>query len=149
MSNVVLSLYRFIFSLKSYGVPVLPGILNKLLIRLLFGCQIGTGAKLGKNVVLTYGGLGIVIHERSVVGDNVSIGSGVTIGGTNKQYEVPTIGDNTILSTGAKVIGPIKIGANCVIGANSVVVTDIPDNCVAVGIPAKIIKTDINISDYR
>ncbi|MBD3794095.1 MAG: serine acetyltransferase [Campylobacterales bacterium] len=54
-----------------------------------------------------------------------------------------------MISTGAKIIGPIQIGKNCVIGANAVVLTDIPDNCVAVGIPAKIIKENIDISDYR
>ncbi|HHD80170.1 MAG TPA: serine acetyltransferase [Campylobacterales bacterium] len=59
------------------------------------------------------------------------------------------MGDNCIISSGAKIIGPVKIGNNCIIGANAVVIDNIPDNCVAVGVPAKIIKTDINILDYR
>lgn len=109
----------------------------------------GEKTKFGKGVQLGYGGLGIVIHGKSVIGDNVVIGTGVTIGGTSKKIDVPVIGENSMISTGAKIIGPIQIGKNCVIGANAVVLTDIPDNCVAVGIPAKIIKENIDISDYR
>ena len=149
MNNIVLKLHKIIYTLHSFGLPVLPSILNKVFIRLLFGCQIGVGTKLGKNVNLGYGGLGIVIHERAVIGNNVSVGTCTTIGGTTKKYEVPIIGDNTIISTGAKIFGPVTIGQNCVIGANSVVLDSIPDNCVAVGAPAKVIKTNINIADYR
>ena len=109
----------------------------------------GTGTKFGKNVNLGYGGFGIAIHERVVIGNNVEIGTCATIGGTNRKWGVPIIGDNTIISTGAKILGPIKIGMNCVIGANAVVLDNIPDRCVAVGVPAKVIKTNINISDYR
>jgi serine O-acetyltransferase len=116
---------------------------------LLFGCQLGVRTKIGKNVNLAYGGLGIVIHERAVIGNNVNIGTCVTIGGTTKKYEVPIIGDNAIISSGAKILGPVTIGKNCVIGANAVVLDNIPDNCVAVGVPAKIIRRNININDYR
>lgn len=149
MSNFLLLIYRFIYKLYLLNIPIIPNLLNKLLIRLLFNCQIGTGAKLGKNVILGYGGLGVVIHHRSIIGNNVNIGTGVTIGGTSGIFDVPQIGDNTIISSGAKVIGPIKIGKNCIIGANAVVVKDIPDNCLAVGIPAKIIKKNIDIKNYK
>lgn len=149
MGKVVLFLYRIVFRLKQIGIPFLPNLLNKLFIRILFGCQLGVGTKLGKNVDLVYGGLGVVIHERAEIGDNVYIGTGVTIGGTTKKYAVPVIGNNTIISAGAKILGPIKIGNNCVIGANAVVLIDIPDNCVAVGVPARIIKENIDIRDYR
>lgn len=149
MSRIVLIMHGIIFNLNRFGIPFLPGLLNKLFIRLLFGCQLGVGTTFGKNVLLGYGGLGVVIHKRAVVGNNVSIGTGVTIGGTSKKYEVPTIGDNTIISSGAKILGPISIGKNCVIGANAVVLDDIPDNCVVVGIPAKIVKRNIDIADYR
>ncbi len=149
MSKKVMTIHRIIYKLKRYGVPILPSICNKLFIRLLFGCQLGVGTKIGKNVSLGYGGLGIVIHERTVIGNNVKIGTCVTIGGTTKKYEVPIIGDNTIISTGAKILGPITIGKNCVIGANAVVLDNIPDDCVAVGVPAKIIKKNINIAAYQ
>jgi serine O-acetyltransferase len=148
MSRVVLAIHRAVFTLRRWGVPVLPALINKVFIRLLFACQLGEETVIGKNVDLGYGGLGVVIHRRAVIGDNVSIGSGVTIGGTSGKYEVPVIGDNTIISSGAKILGPITVGENCVIGANAVVLSSVPDNCVAVGVPARIVKTDIDISDY-
>lgn len=149
MSKLVLFIYNLVYKLNSFKIPILPELINKVIIRLVFGCQIGTGAKLGEKVILGYGGLGIVIHKRSIIGNNVNIGTNVTIGGTSGKFRVPEIGDNTIISSGAKIIGEIKVGSNCVIGANAVVIKDIPDNCLAVGIPAKIIKTNINIDDYR
>lgn len=149
MSKLVIAIYRLAFLLRKLKIPLLPQIINKLFIRLLFGCQIGLGAKIGKGVILGYGGLGVVIHERTEIGDNVNIGTGVTIGGTSRKYKVPIIGENSIISSGTKIIGPVSVGKNCIIGANAVVVDDIPDNCVAVGVPAKVIKTGINIYDYR
>ena len=148
MSKLVQIIYGIVYVLYSMKVPLLPEIINKLFIRLLFGCQIGTGAKLGKNVSLGYGGLGIVIHPRSVIGDSVTVGTGVVIGGTSGKYEVPEIGNNTIISSGAKIIGPVTVGKNCVIGANAVVINDIPDNSLVVGVPAKIVKYNIDIKNY-
>lgn len=121
----------------------------KFFIRIVFGPYIGMGAKIGKGSTLGYGGIGIVIHNRAVIGKNVSIGQNVTIGGTSGKYEVPIIGDNCDISSGAVIVGPVRVGENCVIGANAVVIKDIPANSVAVGVPAKVIKTDINISDYH
>ena len=149
MSNIVLIMHNIVYNMQRLRIPLLPSLINKLFIRILFGCQLGNGTKIGNNVNLGYGGLGTVIHERAVIGDNVIIGTCVTIGGTTKKYGVPVIGDNTIIASGARILGPIKIGKNCVIGANAVVVDSIPDNCLAVGIPARIIKENIEIADYR
>ncbi len=149
MSKLVVSIYYFALYLHNLKIPILPQLINTLFVRLLFGCQVTLGAKLGKGTVLGYGGLSIVIHDRAVLGENVMVGSGVTIGGTSKIYEVPVIGDNTMIAPGAKILGPVKIGKNCVIGANAVVLKDVPDNSIAGGIPAKILKTDIDINDYR
>lgn len=149
MSKIVIFFYTVAFRLMKLQIPFLPNIINKIFVRILFGCYVGLGAKIGKGTVLGYGGLGIVIHHRAIIGKNVIINTGVTIGGSSKKLDVPTIGDNCIISSGAKIIGPVKIGNNCIIGANAVVIDNIPDNCVAVGVPAKIIKTDINILDYR
>lgn len=149
MGRIVLIIHQIIYILYKMRIPLLPSITNKIFIRMMFGCQIGVTTKLGKRVQLGYGGLGVVIHDRAVIGDNVNIGTGVTIGGTSKKKDVPIIGSNTIISSGAKIIGPVKVGKNCVVGANAVVLKDIPDSCVVVGVPAKIVKSNIDISEYR
>lgn len=147
MSKVVLAIYGLALWLHQKKIPLLPNII-KVIIRLIFGCQIGIGAKIGKGSALGYGGMGIVIHDRAVLGNNVIVGPHVVIGGSSKAYEVPVIGDNCLIAPGAKILGPVKIGNNCVIGANAVVVKDVSDNTMVGGIPAKILKTDINIQDY-
>lgn len=138
MSKLVLFFYRIAFLLYKRNIPLLPELINKLFVRILFSCQIGLGAVLGREVDLGYGGLGVVIHARSVIGDHVSIGSCVTIGGRSGIYEVPVIGDGCMIGSGAKILGPVNIGRNCRIGANAVVLEDVPDNHLAVGVPARI-----------
>lgn len=97
-------------------------------------------ADIGAGTVIGYQGLGIVIHKKCVIGRDCHISQNVTIGGTSGLSEVPVLGDNVHIGAGAVVIGPIHIGNNVVIGANAVVNKDLPDNCVAVGVPAKVIK---------
>ena len=147
MKNYILTTYKFIYYIRK--VPFIPYVLDKIFLRILFSCQIGIGAKIGDDVTFGYAGLGVVIHHRAIIEENVSIGPHVVIGGTTKKHGVPTIGKNSILSTGSKILGPIRIGQNCVIGANAVVISDIPDFCLAVGVPARVVKTDISIDDYR
>ncbi len=149
MSRLVILFHHFSSCLVSIRLVFIARLINLIFVRLLCNCQIGINAKLGSGVILGYGGLGVVIHDRTVIGSDVIVGPGVTIGGTNKNNVVPIIGDNCYISTGAKIIGPVKIGKNCVIGANAVVLDDIPDNCVVVGVPARIVKRDINITEYR
>ena len=85
--------------------------------------------------------IGIVIHQNAIIGSNTIIYQNVTIGRRNgNKEESPIIGKNCIIGAGACVLGNIKIGNNVKIGANSVVVTDVPDNCTVVGIPGEIIK---------
>ncbi len=91
----------------------------------------------------------MVVHARAVIGKNCMIGQCVTIGGKSGQYEVPVIGDNVEINAGARVLGPIHIGDNVIIGANAVVVKDVPSNCVVAGVPAKIIKSNINFERYQ
>jgi len=148
LSRVVLLIYHFGFFLQQYKIPFFPKVIQYF-IRLVFGPSIGMGAQIGEGTVLGYGGIGTVIHDRAVIGKNVIISQNVTIGGTSKKYGVPIIGDNCQIAAGAIILGPIKIGNNCIVGANAVVLTDIPDNSVVVGVPAKIIKSNINILDYR
>ena len=128
-------------------IPILPHIITYL-IRVLFAAYFPYKVKVGKNLKLGYGGLGIVIHERTIIGDNCHIDQHVTIGGTSKKFTVPVLGNNVYVGAGAKILGPITIGDNVVIGANAVVVKDIPSGSLVVGIPAKIIKSNILKSDY-
>jgi len=104
--------------------------------------------RVGKGSICAYGGIGLVIHKRTVIGENCIIGQGITIGGRSKKYKVPEIGDDVYLGAGCRVLGPIKIGDNVVIGPNSVVLNDIPSGCIVVGIPGKIVKTNIKMRDY-
>ena len=108
--------------------------------RFFTGIEIHPGATIGKGLFIDHG-MGVVIGETAEVGDNVTLYHGVTLGGTGKDTgkRHPTVGNNVIIGSGAKVLGPILIGDGVKVGANSVVLKDIPANCTAVGIPAKII----------
>ncbi|WP_234122602.1 serine O-acetyltransferase EpsC [Clostridium hydrogenum] len=109
--------------------------------RFFTGIEIHPGAKIGKGLFIDHG-MGVVIGETAEVGDNVVLYHGVTLGGTGKEKgkRHPTLGNNVMVGTGAKILGPIKIGDNCKIGANAVVLKDLPANVTAVGIPAKIVN---------
>ncbi len=108
--------------------------------RFLTGIEIHPGATIGRRFFVDHG-MGVVIGETAEVGDDVTLYHGVTLGGTSwkKGKRHPTIGNNVVIGTGAKVLGPVRIGDNTRIGANSVVVNDIPPNSVVVGIPGKIV----------
>ena len=105
------------------------------------GIEIHPGAKIGKRLVIDHG-MGIVIGETAEIGDDCLIYHGVTLGGTGKDSgkRHPTIGNNVLIGTGAKVLGPFKVGDNSRIAANSVVLSEIPPDSTAVGIPARIVK---------
>lgn len=140
-----IGLQRFAYRIRRF--PIIP----KLIVyfnRLIFSCYLPSSIKLGKDFVLGYGGLGVVIHARTIIGDDCHIDQNVTIGGTSKKFKVPRIGNHVYIGAGAKIIGPVNIGNNVVVGANAVVVKDVPDNCLVVGVPAKIIKREIKKSDY-
>lgn len=115
-----------------------------LAVRQWFGCFVPGSASLGAGVVLGYGGLGVVIHKDAVVGDDVLISPGVLIGGNGVEIGVPAIGAKCKIGAGAKVLGPVRLGPGAIIGANAVVVTDIPDGCVAVGVPARTVKAKMS-----
>lgn len=104
---------------------------------------------LGGGTKFAYGGIALVIHSRAIIGKNCIVGQCVTIGGRSRHYDVPKIGDNVYIGAGAKILGPITVGNNSVIGAGAVVLKDVPENSIIVGIPAKVIKTNINSKDFH
>lgn len=105
------------------------------------GIEIHPGATIGKRFVIDHG-TGIVIGETAEIGDDVLIYQGVTLGGTGKETgkRHPTIGNNVMISAGAKVLGPFKVGDNSRIAAGAVVLEEVPPNCTVVGVPAHIVK---------
>ena len=105
------------------------------------GIEIHPGATIGRRLVIDHG-MGIVIGETAEVGDDCLIYHGVTLGGTGKDQgkRHPTIGNNVLISCGAKVLGPFKVGDNSRIAANAVVLSEVPDDVTAVGIPAQIVR---------
>ena len=107
------------------------------------GIEIHPGATIGKGLFIDHGH-GVVIGETAIVGDNVTLYQGVTLGGTGKEQgkRHPTVGNNCMISTGAKVLGSITIGDNVKIGAGSVVLKDVPSNTTVVGVPGRIVKQD-------
>ncbi len=107
------------------------------------GIEIHPAATIGKRFFIDHG-TGVVIGETTEIGDDCTIYQGVTLGGTGKDQgkRHPTLGNNVMVGAGAKVLGPITIGNNVRIAAGAVVLTDIPDNCTAVGIPAKVVRRD-------
>ena len=115
---------------------------------LLFNCSIPSSAKIGDRTKLSKGGIAVVIHERSVIGNDCIIGSCVLIGGRSKIYNVPRIGNRVYIGSGAKVIGDISIGDDVIIAPNSVVLDNVPSNCIVASIPATVKKTDIEMRDY-
>lgn len=121
-------------------IPLLPKICD-LLTRIFCNSVVYSSTKIGINCNFAYGGIAVVVHPKTIIGNNVTISQCVTIGGRSGHKDLPIIGDNVYIGAGAKVLGPIKIGNNVIIGANAVVISNIPDNSVVAGIPAKIIRT--------
>ena len=105
------------------------------------GIEIHPGAQIGKGFFIDHG-TGVVIGETAIIGDNVTLYQGVTLGGTGKEHgkRHPTIGNNVMISTGAKILGSFKIGDNSKIGAGSVVLEEVPANSTVVGVPGRVVK---------
>src|SRR5689334_22594623 len=122
-------------------IPLLPRLLA-LFNRVVFAVQLPAETVVGRDVQLSYSGLGTVIHARAVIGDRVVIGPGVVVGGRSGLYEVPVIEDDVQLGVGAKVLGPIRVGRGAIVGANAVVLHDVPPGAVMVGVPARVLRIE-------
>ena len=134
----VLIFYRIAHGLYKIKLFFLARLISQLG-RFFTGIEIHPGAKIGKGIFIDHG-MGVVIGETAEIGDNVTIYHGVTLGGTGKDKDKrhPTIGNDVIIGCGAKILGPISIGDGAKIGANSVVLKNVPKGKTAVGIPAVI-----------
>lgn len=108
--------------------------------RIVFSTWLPSSATIGKEFVLGYGGLGVVIHSNTVIGNKVTICQNVTIGRNFGDVNVPVIGDDVYIGAGSVIFGEIKIGNNVIIGSNSLINRSIPENCTVVGNPFKIIE---------
>jgi len=109
--------------------------------RFMTGIEIHPGAVIGNRLFIDHG-MGVVIGETCEIGDDVVIYQGVTLGGTGKEKgkRHPTIGNNVVVGSGAKVLGSFRVGDNCNIGSNSVVLREVPDNCTVVGNPGRVVR---------
>ena len=109
--------------------------------RFLTGIEIHPGATIGRGLLIDHG-IGVVIGETAVIGDDCTIYQGVTLGGTGKEKgkRHPTIGNHVMIGAGAKVLGPFTVGDNAKIAANAVVLSEVPPDCTCVGVPARIVK---------
>ena len=131
-------IHRLAHWLYRLETPLLPRLISHLN-RFLTGVEIHPGAQIGQGVFIDHG-MGVVIGETAIVGDGAVIYQGVTLGGTGKETgkRHPTLGKNVVVGAGAKVLGNIQIGDNVRIGAASVVLRSVPDDCTVVGIPGRI-----------
>ncbi|QTE31605.1 hypothetical protein J4E96_17300 [Pengzhenrongella sicca] len=121
------------------------------LIKLLHNSYLSAECELGSRVEFGYGGIGLVVHKLAEVGDDVTLGSGVTLGGAftptryserhGRSLNVPRIEEAAVISTGAKILGGVTIGAFAIVGANSVVTKDVPPGAVVAGAPARVLRT--------
>ncbi len=135
-----LVMYRFFHFLHVHRYFLFARILSALT-RFFTGVEIHPGATIGSGVFIDHGS-GVVIGETAVVGNNVVIYQGVTLGGTGKDKgkRHPTIGDNVLISSGAKVLGPFTVGNGAKIGAGSIVLDEVPPNATVVGVPGHIVR---------
>ena len=134
--------YRIASFLWKMKIPIVPRLISQIA-RFFTGIEIHPGATIGRGLFIDHG-MGVVIGETSIIGDNVTLFQGCTLGGTGKETgkRHPTLGDNIVIGTGAKVLGNIEIGSNSYVGANAVVLKSVPPNSTVVGVPGRITKQE-------
>ena len=120
----------------------------KGMIYIIHNSVISYETEIGENCKFLYGGIGCVIGKYTKIGNHVIIGTNVLTGGRSNKPGMPVIGNNVYIATGAKVLGEITIGDNVIIGANAVVISDVPSNCSVGGVPARILKENIDVNDF-
>lgn len=141
--------YRLARWLHLRGIPVLPRVIERLSV-LVFHCYVPYTVEIGKGFAVGYWGLGIVIHPQVKMGRNVFVSHCVTIGGRGGggRSGAPTIGNDVYIASGAKVLGDIAVGDGSVIGANAVVINSVPPRSIVAGVPARVIRQNIDFREY-
>ncbi len=139
--------YRAAHLLLKMKMPFFPRWISQMG-RFFTGIEIHPGAEIGEGFFIDHG-MGVVIGETTIIGNNVLLYQGVTLGGTGKERgkRHPTIGDNVVIGAGAKILGDITVGDNSYIGSNAVVIKDVPQNSTVVGVPGRITKQEGNKID--
>jgi serine O-acetyltransferase len=134
--------HRVSHALDDVGIPLVPRMLSNV-VKVATGVEIHPAAKIGRGLFIDHGS-GVVIGETAEVGDDVTMYQGVTLGGTGfaRGKRHPTVGDEVMIGSGAKLLGPIEVGARSKIGANSVVIHDVPENATVVGNPGHPVRVD-------
>lgn len=140
-------IYRISRFLFRCGIPIFPKILD-VFIRIFYSCVLPHSVEVGRGLVLGYDGLGVVIHKHAKLGNNVHVDQHVTIGGNARVMGVPVVESNVYLGAGCKILGPVRIGEGSVVGANAVVISDVPPRSVVVGVPGKVVKKISQPGDY-
>lgn len=135
--------HRISHKLLYWKIPFLPRFIS-FITRFLTGIEIHPAATIGRRFFIDHG-MGVVVGATAIIGDDVLIYQGVTLGGTGKEHgkRHPTLGDNVVIGSGAKVLGNITIGSNSRIGAGSVVIDNVPDNSTVVGVPGRIANQSV------
>lgn len=137
-----ISFHRVAHWLYKKGLVVIPRLTSHLS-RFLTGIEIHPGAQIGRRFFIDHG-MGVVIGETTIIGDDVTLFQGVSLGGTGKEKgkRHPTIGNNVVIAAGAKVLGNITLGDNVKVGAGAVVLSSVPHDCTVVGVPGRIVVRD-------
>ena len=132
--------YRLAHFLHTHGMKFLARLISQLS-KFFTGIEIHPGATIGRRLVIDHG-TGIVVGETAVIGDDCLIYQGVTLGGTGKDVgkRHPTLGNNVMVGSGAKILGPFRVGDNARIAANSVVLREVPENATVVGVPGRVVR---------
>lgn len=138
-----IKLYRWSRALHLKKVPLLPGLLRRAILHL-YGAWLPCEAKIGEGTMLGYGGLGVVLHKDAVIGRHCLLSQQVTLGGRNGQPGAPVLGDFVRVGAGARILGNIRVEDFAVIGANAVVVHDVPRGAVVAGVPARVLREQLD-----
>ncbi|MGM9993133.1 MAG: serine O-acetyltransferase [Candidatus Avigastranaerophilus sp.] len=140
-----LIMHRIAHKLNYWKIPLIPRAISNIS-RFFTGIEIHPAARIGRRFFIDHG-MGVVIGATTIIGDDVLLYQGVTLGGTGNEHgkRHPTLGNNIVVGAGAKVLGNIEIGNNSRIGAGSVVIDDVPENSTVIGVPGRVVKQKLMI----